>query len=185
MVSPAQLLFISVVVLLCVKFVHGSDQVLEFHKLAAAEGFSRSEMQDLLDSGVNVQSLTRDGESALHLACINGNVGKIKYLLQKGCSANRRANKLATSLHMTPLTWCIYGGHTAAVKAMLADKDTDLNLVVQQEDGGYITATDIATKIGDMGEEIRRLLRAADGQTFEQLKRKHHFVVGSIPGMPH
>lgn len=110
-----------------------------------------------------------DGESALHLACIYGHAPKVRLLLGNGADPNRRANKLETSLYMTPLSWCTYGGHEEAVRMLLQDDRIEVNSVVFREDKRRMTAVDIAESIGEMGTEILQMLRAVNGKSWAEL----------------
>ena len=51
-------LMVSVMIFFSVHVI-ASDSILEFHKLAASEGFPKAEMDALLQAGVDVNSLTR------------------------------------------------------------------------------------------------------------------------------
>ena len=79
---------------------------------------------------------------------------------------------------------CTYASHVLAVEELLAHQRTDVNLVVGQEDGGQITALDIAFKIFD-GEnrDMINILQKAGAMTFQQLLAKHKAEC-KIPGMP-
>ena len=78
---------------------------------------------------------------------------------------------------------CVYGGHVSAVQNFLTEKRTNINLIVYQEDGSYITALDIALKIGDMGAELVTLLRDQGGLTYQELLVQYESH-DSIPGIP-
>lgn len=143
--------------------------------LESAPDDTRSEL-------ANIQTVT-GGESLLHLACIWGNTQKIKALLAAGADPNARSSKLTSGLDMTPLTWCCYAGYVDAVKEFLKDTRTDVNLVVRNEEGGHITALDIAYNIGKIGEPLVELLKNHDAHTFDDLKAMS-FGGEEIPGMP-
>ena len=72
-----------------------------------------SESEESLDTlrhaiserGGDANARTHEGESVLHLACIYGDVEKVKLLLEYGADPNYRASLFSTSLDMTPLTW--------------------------------------------------------------------------------
>ena len=100
-----------------------------------------------------------------------------------GADPNFRANKRKESLNMTPLTWCTYAGYVEAVNLFINNVRTNLNLVVLQEDGAYITALDIANKIGDKGLEIAQNLKAANARTYAQLLDEYG-EISKIPWMP-
>lgn len=103
--------------------------------------------------------------------------------MRAGGDPNFRASKEKASLDMTPLTWCIYAGYTDAVRLFLSDSRTDVNIVVRQEDGGYITALDIAYKIGDVGEKIVDLLITANAKRYGELF-SFYGSKEKIPSMP-
>ena len=101
-----------------------------------------------------------NGESLLHLACIWGGARKIRGLLRAGADPNARSSAQKSSLDMTPLTWCCFAGYVDSVQEFLSDPRTNVNLVVRTEEGGFITALDIAHKIGGKGEPIVGCSRA-------------------------
>jgi hypothetical protein len=112
---------------------------------------------------------TESGESSLHLSCIYGDAIKVKHLLLAGANPNHRASS-PESLDMTPLTWCCYAGYTAAVQEFVSDLRTNVNLIVRQENGSFLTALDIALKIGEVGKGVAAvLLESASARTYEQL----------------
>jgi len=125
-----------------------------------------------------------DGESVLHLSCIYGHAAKVKLLLSNGADPNMRAQKLETSLYMTALSWCAYGGHNEAVSTLLQDSRTNVNLVVLREDKTRMTALDIAESMGEMGEHIGGLLRGAGGLRFEELLQQAQGSEDAVTGMP-
>ena len=137
-----------------------------------------------LAAGANAHVLSAEGETTLHVACIYGDAGKVRALLEAGADPNARASRTPSQLDMTPLTWCAYGGYTEAVEAFIAHGGggggsrggggggggaTDVNMVVRQEDGAFITAMDIALKIGERGSGAASALEAAGGKTYAQL----------------
>ena len=149
---------------------------------------------EMLDAGADVaarealaNTLTdKGGESLLHLACIWGGARKVRGLLAAGADPNARSSKQETGLDMTPLTWCCFAGYTDSVEEFLSVTSvtrTDVNLVVRTEEGGYITALDIAHKIGERGEPLVALLKDHGAHTFADLKAMS-FGGEEIPGMP-
>ena len=54
-------------------------------------------------------------------------------------------------------------------------------MVVRQEDGRFITALDIARKIGETGDEVAHLLVAAGAKSFEDLKIEFGDHIPDIP----
>jgi len=72
-----------------------------FEEAASSQAGSVDNLRALLaDPAVDVNVLTENGESILHLACIWGNEEKISLLLKHGADPNMRA-KHTTSLDMT------------------------------------------------------------------------------------
>ena len=137
----------------------------------AAERDNAKKIQSLLDEGQNPNAETSDGESVLHLVCIWGGAKKASILLAAGANPNHRASKLASSLDMTPLSWCSYAGYHDTIAEFLKDKRTNVNLIVKREDGECMTAMDIALKIGDeRGGPTQDLLRKAGAVRYEELK---------------
>ena len=140
------------------------------------------EIAAALTEGGNANAMSSGGESLLHLACIWEKPTIIRLLLKFGANPNARAVKVPSSLDMTPLSWCAYAGYASSVAAFLEDSRTLVNMVVRQEDGGLITALDIALKIGTRGSETAQLLRAAGAKTFHQLLEGSS--PNDIPDMP-
>ena len=87
-----------------------------------------------------------------------------------GANPNVRATA-PKSLDMTPLTWCAYAGYHQAIDLMLKS-GANPNLVVRREDGGRLTALDIARKIGERGKVSVQLLEAADAKTWEEIQEE-------------
>ena len=147
------------------------------------------EMLRLIGLGANAMlTLDKNGESLLHLACIYDTPGKVKLLLDNGADPNYRATKSVNLLEMTPLSWCVYGGYTASVQEILHDPRTNVNIVFYTEDGSYVTAMDIAYKIGEeRGGDIVKLLQAAGGKTYKELEAEYsrsNNGRGEVPFMP-
>eukprot|EP00757_Euglenozoa_sp_SAG-D1_P025531 gene25531-1700_t len=137
----------------------------------ASDKDNADEIKLLIDQGADVNELTAIGESVLHLVCIWGGAEKAELLLAAGADPNYRATKVPSSLDMTPLTWCAYAGYTDTIAEFLKDGRTEVNLIVKQEDGQCITATDIAIKIaGARGMSTQDLLMEGGGLTYNQLK---------------
>ena len=157
----------------------------DFHLYAASDDpASAASLAALLDGGHDPNDRSPDGESGLHLACIWGSAAKVKALLAAGADPNFRASSNPASLDMTALTWCCYAGYRDAVAAFLEDPRIDVNLVVRQEDGGRLTALDIARKIEERGSETALLLALHGAKTFAELLAEHDGVEAAVPGMP-
>ena len=129
---------------------------------ACAEGKDNvDEIRSLIDKGADVNARTEEGESVLHLACIWGGADRIRMLLNAGANPNFRASKVASSLDMTPLSWCVYAGYDDAVREFLRDERTNVNLLVRKENGECMTPLDITFILGDFGKTTRELLENA------------------------
>ena len=85
---------------------------------AAGEADSAS-VTALLETGSDVTARSKDGETALHVCAIKGDVEITKALLAHGAEVDARTPKGET-LWMTPLMWATYGGHAAMVRLLLA-----------------------------------------------------------------
>lgn len=176
------ILFLYKAVVAATLFLASADWIQLFEEAASSSSESIENLKVLLTNpDVDVNAITENGESLLHLACIRGIKEKIQLLLAYGADPNFRATKHSSSLHMTPLTWCTYGGYTDAIGAFLADERTKVNMVVLREDGRYITALDIAHSIGELGNEAVALLEAAGAKSFVQLHQEHGSDVPDTP----
>ena len=98
--------------------VEGSTLKIPALITAAGEGdFKRVEY--LLDTlKVDVNELSPDGESALHVAAIKGNPETARLLLSHGAIVDSRSPS-GKQRSMTPLHWATYGGHVEMVKILL------------------------------------------------------------------
>lgn len=128
-------------------------------------------VKELISLGADVSVLTDGGESALHLSCIWNSPEKVSMLLQAGADPNFRSSSTLKSLDMTPLTWCTYGNYLNSVMEFLNDPRTEVNAVVRQENGDFITALDIAEKIKSTA--IAQLLKSSGGFTYKELVEKY------------
>ena len=84
---------------------------------AAGEG-DGARVQRLLDDGVDVMRKSKDGETALHVAAIRGDLTTVRALLEAGAEVDARTPKGAM-FHMTPSMWAIYHGHDEFVRLLL------------------------------------------------------------------
>lgn len=132
-----------------------------------------------IEDGVDVAALTEGGESALHLACIWNHPEKISLLLHAGVDPNVRASKLRSSLDMTPLTWCVYANHIDSVNLFIKNPRTIVNSIVRQENDDYITALDIAEKIGSAA--MSEILTKAGAKRYQELKDSLHDITALLP----
>jgi ankyrin repeat protein len=128
-------------------------------------------VRTLLKGGANVKQTNDHGETALHTACIYGKEGVVEALLEAGSDPNARATG-ETSLDMTVLAWCVYGGHISSVRALL-EAGADVNAQVRKSEGErdeWVTVLDVVNKITAQAEwavEMRALLLQYGAQSAE------------------
>jgi len=87
-----------------------SDQFLE-----AAKKGDVTELKKLLDQGVNVDSKSKYGVTALGFACSKGQLDAVQLLIERGANVNAED----TFYHATPISWAIENGHNDIVKFLL------------------------------------------------------------------
>jgi len=105
-------------------------------------------LQVLLDLDWDVNLRNEEGETALHLACLEGHLGIVKRLLQAGAEINPQ-----TELGDTPLALATLQGHGEIVRFLL-DQGADPNLGVPGE-----TPLTLALQIpSPLGETLTALL---------------------------
>jgi len=85
---------------------------------ASGEGDSQR-VRYLLDTlSVDVNELSPDGETALHVAAIKGDPETVQVLLSHGAVVDA-VSPGGAQRKMTPLHWATYGGHEEMVKILL------------------------------------------------------------------
>ncbi|MFY9609674.1 MAG: ankyrin repeat domain-containing protein [Blastocatellia bacterium] len=104
---------ILLVVLLCPLVASAQDLSEEF--FAAARKGEVAAVKALLDKGVNVNSKTRYGATALSYACDKGHLEVVKLLIDRGADLNSRD----TFYGEVPLGWALSKGHAEIVKLLL------------------------------------------------------------------
>lgn len=111
----------------------------------------------------------KDGETPLHVACIDGEVDVIRLLLKMD---NINANARATgerSLSMTPLSWCVFGGHIESVDVLVTEGKADVNAVFLDQSNNHLTVLDVCDIIGQHRKAIAARLLSAGGLRFKEL----------------
>ena len=91
---------------------------------AAGEGDSTA-VADLLSAGTDVMQRSKDGETALHVSAVRGNIETVRLLLQAGAEVDARTPKGST-LFMTPIMWaiCAKGRGSNSRTALISDDKT-------------------------------------------------------------
>ena len=100
-------------VLLCPLVAGAQDLSEEF--FAAARKGDAAAVKALLDKGVNVNSKTRYGATALSYACDKGHVDVVKLLIERGADVNAAD----TFYGEVPLGWALSHDHVQVVKLLL------------------------------------------------------------------
>ncbi|XP_059488485.1 uncharacterized protein LOC132204174 isoform X2 [Neocloeon triangulifer] len=106
--------------------------------LTLAARFSNEEMCRLLvDSGANLSAVDNDGNDALHLACLDGKLDNVQYLVGlNGFSVGKKGKQGKTALHLAA-----QNGHIALAEFLLS-KEADVNT----RDDIYETPLTVAIK---------------------------------------
>lgn len=143
-----------------------------FQAVIQATDDNHGELRDLLRTGVDVNRVNRNGETALHVACAKGEAGVVEFLLRAGANPNARANRAQSAEDMTPLGWCVLAGKYDATEAMLDTDKTDVNMfyVVRQMGNKRQTALDLARSRRD--EDMIALLLEYKAKTYEEIEEK-------------
>ena len=110
---------------------------------SAGEGDGEA-VEMLLMEGVGVMDRSKDGETALHVAAIRGDLRTLRALLQAGAEVDARTPRGQT-LFMTPTMWAVYHGHVEFVETLLkagadptaADENGKTLLTMCQETGSH------------------------------------------------
>lgn len=100
-------------VLLCALTASAQDKNEEF--FAAARKGDAAAVKAFLDKGVDVNSKTRYGATALSYACDKGHVEVVKLLIERGADVNVKD----TFYGEVPLGWALSHGHAEVVKLLL------------------------------------------------------------------
>ncbi|HIO91642.1 MAG TPA: ankyrin repeat domain-containing protein [Leucothrix mucor] len=103
---------------------------------AAAKNRNMRMLQQILESGVNVNHRNFNGETALHIAASLGNLQMVRYLISKGASVNG-----ATGKRWLPIHHAVRFAHPAAAHYLIA---RGASLWAKNSDG--LSALDIAKK---------------------------------------
>lgn len=134
---------------------YGQSQAPEL--LNAAREGEETQVQELLDLGVNPNTRDKHERTALILASLEGHLEVVKVLLAAGADVNTQDR-----LGYTALMWASDDKHLEVVKVLLAE-GADVNIQNLSEDTALIEASS-----GGHPEVVKRLLSAraeVDAQT--------------------
>ncbi len=158
------------------------DRSEEF--FAAARKGDTPAVKALLDKGVDVNSKTRYGATALSYACDKGHVEVVKLLIERGADVNSKD----TFYGEVPLGWALSHGHVQVVKLLL-DKGAagiERALISGVEDGNVEIVKVALEKGGLKPEDLNRALRRApaDKKEIVDLLKKAGAVVVEVSVEP-
>lgn len=164
-------------VFLCPLVAGAQDLSEEF--FAAARKGDVAALKALLEKGVNVNSKTRYGATALSYACDKGHVEVVKLLIERGADLNSKD----TFYGEVPLGWALSKGHAEIVKLLL-DKGAagiDRALMTGVQDGNVAIVKAVLGKGGLKPETLNNaLMRANSGgnkEIIDLLKKAGAVVV--------
>lgn len=144
-------------VLLCPLIANAQDKNEEF--FAAARKGDAAAVKALLDAGVDVNSKTRYGATALSYACDKGHVEVVRLLIERGADVNVKD----TFYGEAPLGWALSHGHAQVVKLLL-DKGAagiERALMSGVQDGKVEIVKVVVEKGGVKPETLNNALRRA------------------------
>ena len=119
---------------------------------AAGEGDADAVKKLLVSGAADVHQLSKDGESALHVAAIKGSLDTARALLDAGAEVDARTPPGST-IYMTPTMWATYHGHLELVEMLL-----DAGAVPTAEDENGKSLLTMAQEAGQPA--IEKMLRA-------------------------
>lgn len=120
-----------------------------------------TEVRKLIDQGADINEISKDGESVLHVAAIKGGSATTLALLKAGANPNARTPPGST-MSMTPLMWTTYHGHTE-MAAMLLEAGAD-PLAVDENGKDLLTMSREAAK-PDIEKLLQQKIAKLDGKT--------------------
>lgn len=95
-------------------------------KYTGLETFDISTLHKMLEEGVSVNAIDEKGNSLLMLAAYEGDMEKVKYLIDAGADINQRNEKNIYTFGDTPLDYAIRGKHKELVDLFLS-MNVDVN----------------------------------------------------------
>ena len=170
-------------VLLCPLSGSAQDKNEEF--FAAARKGDTTAIKALLDNGIDVNSKTRYGASALSYACDKGHIEVVKLLIDRGADVNSRD----TFYGEVPLGWALSKDHIQIVKLLLDKGATGIERVLMSGvQDGKIDLVKVALEKGGLKPETLNsaLRRASAGSNKEivELLKKAGAVVAEVSVEP-
>lgn len=140
---------------------------------AAARKGDAAAVKALLDNGLDVNSKTRYGATALSYACDKGHVEVVKLLLDRGADVNAKD----TFYGEVPLGWALSHGHVEVVKLLL-DKGADgvERALMSGVQDGKVEIVKVALEKGGvkpaiLNNALRRASSAGNKEIIDLLKK--------------
>lgn len=130
--------------------------------IAAARKGDIEKVRAMLDRGVDVNSKSRYGATALSFASEHGNLELVRLLVERGADVNVRD----TFYNSDPVTWAVIKGHVEIVGLLLdkgaRGKDQVLMIAVQSEKPALVKV--VLEKGGFQPATLTQALSIAEGQ---------------------
>ena len=140
---------------------------------AAARKGDIPAVKAFLDKGVDVNSKTRYGATALSYACDKGHVELVKFLIERGADVNQKD----TFYGEVPLGWALSHGNAQIVKVLLDKGATGIERALMAGvDEGNTEIVKVALEKGGLKPEtlnnaLRRASVGNNKEIIEQLKK--------------
>ena len=147
-----------VFVLMCPIVAGAQDLNEEF--FAAARKGDTAAVKAFLDKGVDVNSKTRYGATALSYACDKGHVEVVRLLIERGADVNSKDSFYGE----VPLGWALSHDHVQIVKLLLDKGAAGIERVlVSGVQGGNVEIVKVALEKGGLKQETlnNALMRAS------------------------
>ncbi len=138
-------------ILLATLFLFGgmilADDLTEQFFEAARKG-DVTQLKKMLDQGVDVNSKSRYGVTALAFACDKGHIEVVRLLIERGADVNVQDS----FYQATPITWAVENGHNEIVRLLLqkgAKGDEAFLTAINQGDAGLASMILVNAKISE------------------------------------
>ena len=168
---PVKRMTLLALMLLCALTARAQDKNEDF--FAAARKGDAAAVKAFLDKGVDVNSKTRYGATALSYACDKGHVEVVKLLIERGADVNVKD----TFYGEVPLGWALSHGHAQVVKLLLDKGAAGMErALIEGVQSGNVEIVKIALEKGGLKPEalnnaLRRASSSGNKEIVELLKK--------------